>query len=106
MTLAGHSMVSLSKSAVVIGGYNGTSVQSKLYQIRLLESNKVDHYILPITITEILFSCLPLYCLPKVWPSALAISLQQRETTKARTYLKLPLQQWGAGNIHLLVLSR
>ena len=39
MTLAGHSMVSLSKSAVVIGGYNGTSVQSKLYQIRLLESN-------------------------------------------------------------------
>ena len=39
MTLAGHSMVSLSKSAVVIGGYNGTSVQSKLYQIRLFESN-------------------------------------------------------------------
>ena len=26
-------------------------------------------------------------------------------TDKARTYLQLPLQQWGAGNVYLLVLS-
>ena len=24
---------------------------------------------------------------------------------RARTYLQLPLQQWGAGNVYLLVLS-
>ena len=28
-----------------------------------------------------------------------------KETDHARTYLQLPLQQWGAGNVYLLVLS-
>ena len=26
-------------------------------------------------------------------------------TDRAQTYLQLPLQQWGAGNVYLLVLS-
>ena len=29
----------------------------------------------------------------------------ETETNMARTYLQLPLRQWGAGNVYLLVLS-
>ena len=29
----------------------------------------------------------------------------QRLTKNAKTYLQLPLRQWGAGNVYLLVLS-
>jgi hypothetical protein len=31
--------------------------------------------------------------------------IKNSETRLARTYLQLPLQQWGAGNVYLLVWS-
>ena len=33
------------------------------------------------------------------------LSVIVRGAVIARTYLQLPLQQWGAGNVYLLVLS-
>ena len=37
--------------------------------------------------------------------SAYLIHLQTDGDDNARTYLQLPLRQWGAGNVYLLVLS-
>ena len=40
----------------------------------------------------------------QIWQKS-AIFSNNHQKDQARTYLQLPLRQWGAGNVYLLVLS-
>ena len=45
----------------------------------------------------------------KIWKPSIRknfnLSSPLNQLVQARTYLQLPLRQWGAGNVYLLVLS-
>ena len=70
-------------------------IEKNTYQsFKNIVSHPIQSYLLELCIGELV----------KTFISPTAAGFQQKDL--APTYLQLPLRQWGAGNVYLVVLSK